>query len=141
MKTLMNSLHAMNRIARVGGNHVTSLIPQLYQAILHDELSKVTKGQVQSATYMGMLTTQEYDAIHFGKNKIHAIKFFRERTKCGLKEAKDAIEAEMLRLGIGYRNSQGYVYPNGYKDPFAEPLKGNPHPDFPKDEENHFDSY
>lgn len=43
------------------------------------------------------------------KDKIGAIRVWREHTHLGLKEAKDAIEAKMLDLGFGYRSESGAI--------------------------------
>lgn len=45
------------------------------------------------------LTRAELAEIHAGR-KIQAIKLVRERTRLGLKEAKDIVDAESLRLGV-----------------------------------------
>jgi len=43
------------------------------------------------------------------KNKIAAIKAYRDRTGFSLKTAKETVEEQMLTLGIGERSQTGYI--------------------------------
>lgn len=54
-------------------------------------------------------TGEEVDRLLLARKKIEAVKAYRERAGCGLKEAKDAIELRAVELGLQSRPSKCFV--------------------------------
>jgi ribosomal protein L7/L12 len=108
-KQLVRAINRNLRTAREfeGTPQVVEAVRLANVAILQCVLAKENP-----TTYTGGLTQQEYEAIVIRKNKIEAIKHYRQRSLQGLKEAKDFIEAEMLRLNIGHKNQFGQILIN-----------------------------
>ena len=72
------------------------------------------------------LTRQEFTVASYADGKIPAIKLYRERTRCGLREAKEAVERAQEKGGLTRPDPNGYyntiynkegsyrqVYPDG----------------------------
>ena len=57
----------------------------------------------------GDLFDDELDGLLRGKRKIEAVKLYRERAGCGLKDAKDAVEARAVELGLQSRPSKCFI--------------------------------
>lgn len=80
------------------------------QQTVSQELSKFYDSNATLPLPYHVLASAEREAITVQKNKIHAIKLYRERTGLDLRTAKDFIEAQILSNGYGSTDSRGYVY-------------------------------
>lgn len=58
---------------------------------------------------LSTLSDDELNAIQVQKNKIQAIKLYRTRANCSLKQAKDFIEQQILHNKLGYLMPGGYI--------------------------------
>lgn len=70
------------------------------------DLAKVLVGMLDLPTAVVNEVTVSELKVATTQGKIEAIKRYRDRTRCGLKDAKDAIEAAVESLGLRF-----YVYP------------------------------
>jgi ribosomal protein L7/L12 len=103
MRHYLNTLDTVEQIIQ---DHAKDLAivraaKKLQEVLLKTALDTVKP--VRKNKLMYGLTPQEAATANRREGKIPAIKLYRDRTGCGLKEAKDAVEEYMLKmLGFTY---------------------------------------
>jgi bifunctional N-acetylglucosamine-1-phosphate-uridyltransferase/glucosamine-1-phosphate-acetyltransferase GlmU-like protein len=99
-------IHLSDQMASNESDHRAHRIYKLARdcrdLLVFDQHSReVMRKLTQQESYGGLVLTDTVKTLARTNRKIEAIKELRTATGCGLKEAKDAVEAYMAKQGIG----------------------------------------
>jgi hypothetical protein len=83
------------------GHHIYKLARDCRDLLVFDQQSRqIMRNLTAQEEYAGLELSDTVKALAKNNRKIEAIKELRTQSGCGLKEAKDAVEAYMQKLGI-----------------------------------------
>lgn len=84
------------------GHQIYKLARDCRDLLVFDQHSRQVMHKLTAQEeYAGLELSQTVRSLVFSGNKINAIKELRTESGCGLKEAKDAVEAFMRKMGVG----------------------------------------